>query len=208
MGFLLDIIANATSGPSEPSSEKAPTPVSIPTPPPDSEPARVADPAWLTVARKYHGLTEIRGPHHNEHILRWWKELRQPFSDDETPWCGAYVGGVLAEAGMRDALVSGPASARSWLKMPVKLNDAAYGCVVIFWRGSRDGWKGHVGFVVGRDARGNLMVLGGNQGNMVSIKPFDRGRVLGYRWPGIWPYDSRFELPLLNSDGRVSTNEA
>ena len=50
-----------------------------------------------------------------------------------------------------------------------KLNNPAYGCIVVF---SRAG-GGHVGFLVGKDKQGNLMILGGNQSNAVNIKPFD-----------------------------------
>lgn len=164
------------------------------------------DPAWIAAARRYLGQRETKGPHHNPHILKWWKNIGAPFKDDETPWCGAFVGGVLAETGIKP--VSGGASARNWQKLPVKLDKPAYGCVVIFWRGSRNGHSGHVGFVVGGDRAGNLMVLGGNQSDAVNIKPFSRDRVLGYRWPGVYPYEERFNLPLLDSDGRVSTNEA
>lgn len=169
--------------------------------------ATLSDPAWLATARKYVGQKEIKGPHHNPHVLQWWKDIGAPwFKDDETPWCGAYVGGSLVETGI--APPKGAASARSFLDMPVKLDKPAYGCIVIFWRGSRHGASGHVGFVVGIDRHGNLMVLGGNQSDKVSIVPFDTARVLGYRWPGIWPYDERFVLPLLDSNGKVSTNEA
>lgn len=166
----------------------------------------MSDPAWIATARQYFGQREIKGPHHNPHVLEWWKKIGSPFADDETPWCGAFVGGVLSETGIKP--VAGGASARAWLKMPVKLDRPAFGCIVIFWRGSPQGGSGHVGFVVGKDARGNLMVLGGNQGDAVNIKPFDLGRVLGYRWPGIYPYAERFNLPIVASDGRVSTNEA
>jgi hypothetical protein len=67
---------------------------------------------------------------------------------------------------------------------------------------------GHVGFLVGTDERGRLMVLGGNQGNSVNVAPFDRSRVLGYRWPqtNIVPGGS---LPLVASNGATaSINEA
>lgn len=51
-------------------------------------------------------------------------------------------------------------------------------------------------------------MLGGNQGDMVSIKPFSTDRVKGYRWPSVYPYPERFNLPVISSDGRVSTNVA
>lgn len=168
--------------------------------------APIGDPAWLSIARKYVGLAEIHGPHHNPHILQFWHDIGSPIHDDETPWCGAFVGGVLSETGIKP--VAGAAAARNWLGFGVRLGKPAYGAIVVFWRGSPTSGNGHVGFVVGRDQRGNVMVLGGNQGNRVSIKPFNTYRVLGYRWPGIYPYPSRFDLPLFDTDGRVSTNEA
>jgi hypothetical protein len=76
---------------------------------------------------------------------------------------------------------------------------------------------GHVGFIVGTDARGNLMVLGGNQSNAVSIAPFAKSRATGYYWPSFWrnkaavksvPFEERYFLPLLKSNGQLSTNEA
>jgi uncharacterized protein (TIGR02594 family) len=164
------------------------------------------DTSVLAIARRYLGLREVKGPHHDPHILKFWKNIGAPFGDDETAWCGAFVGGVLFEAGIKP--VSGGASARSWLKLPVKLDRPAFGCVVVFWRGSRTSGNGHVGFVVGKDKHGNIMVLGGNQGDAVNIKPFSTDRVLGYRWPGVAPREERFELPLLQSDGKLSQNEA
>lgn len=172
-----------------------------------SSPAKaLGDPAWIAQARKYLGQREIKGPHHNPHVLRWWKKMGTGFKDDETPWCGAFVGGVLTEVGFKAQ--AGGASARAWNRYGVKLDRPAMGAIVVFWRGTKSGTAGHVGFVVGQDQRGNLMVLGGNQADAVNIKPFDRARVLGYRWPGVYPYEQRFDLPLIGSDGKVSTNEA
>jgi len=161
---------------------------------------------WIAEARKHIGLREIKGSKHNPAILTWWQKIGAVFRDDETPWCGAFIGGTLRAAGLE--IVAGGASARSWLKLPVKLDKPAYGCIVIFWRGSKTGASGHVGYVVGKDRFGNLMVLGGNQGDAVNIKPFDTARVLGYRWPSRYPAAERFKLPLLDSDGKLSTNEA
>jgi uncharacterized protein (TIGR02594 family) len=183
--------------------ERLPLPIPAPS---VAAPAALDDPAWIATAKKYLGQREIAGPQHNPHVLKWWKSIGTAFKDDETPWCGAFVGGVLAEVGIKP--VAGGAMARNWNKFGKKLAKPAVGCVVVFWRGSKSGSAGHVGFLLGKDQRGNLMVLGGNQGNKVSIAPFDTGRVLGYRWPGIAPYESRYDLPVINSDGKLSTNEA
>lgn len=173
---------------------------------------------WVAEARKYIGATEIKGVKHNPIILELWasafkaKNQAVPavFKNDETPWCGGFVAGVLAKSGLAHHIPNGFAMARSWLNAGTKLNNPAYGCVVVFWRGNPKGASGHVGFVVGRDRRGNLMVLGGNQSDQVNIMPFDKSRVLGYRWCGTQdlPATGRFALPVLKNNGRVSTNEA
>ena len=159
----------------------------------------------LDVAKKYLGTKEVKGTKHNPLILRWWTAIRAPFTDDETAWCAAYVGGVLEESGIRSTR---SASARSYLKWGKPLDKPAVGCVVIFWRGSRDGWSGHVGFVVGKDRLSRLMVLGGNQGDEVNVRAFPLERVLGYRWPdGMQlPPTGMETLPIVN--GQLSMNEA
>lgn len=161
------------------------------------------DPKWLEEARKYIGQHEVVGSKHSPFVLRLWQLIRAPFKDDETPWCAGFVGGMLELSGIPNA---GGAWARGYLKQGVKLSKPAYGCIVVFERGPT---SGHVGFVVGQDASGRLMVLGGNQGNAVNIKPFPKSRVLGYRWPGVMPLPERYNLPTLDSRGMaLSSNEA
>jgi uncharacterized protein (TIGR02594 family) len=165
-------------------------------------------PRWIDVAKQYLGTAEVKGAKHNPRILKWWAAIRAPFTDDETPWCAAFVGGVLEECGIRS---SRSASARSYSGWGLPLSNPALGCVVVFWRGSPTGWSGHVGFVVGKDAAGNLMVLGGNQGDKVTIAAFPASRVVGYRWPEkeFAPVMRGLEnLPVLASNGQLSTNEA
>ena len=157
---------------------------------------------WIAEARKHIGLREIPGPKNNPVIQGWLRSLKAWWSDDATSWCGVYTAQVL-----QACKLSYPKDwyrAKAYLGMPVKLDKPAYGCIVVFDRAG----GGHVGFVVGKDRFDNLMVLGGNQGDMVSIKPFSKDRVVGYRWPNLYPTNGRFKLPLLDSDGKVSENEA
>lgn len=157
---------------------------------------------WMDIARSYLGMKEIAGPHHNPKIVGLWKTARVPgVNDDDTPWCAAFVSAVLELAEIQSARTGW---ARSYLKWGTKIGAPAVGCVVVFERGPN---AGHVGFVVGRDQSGNLMVLGGNQSNAVTVAPFSRARVLGYRWPAGSDPDN-FALPIVTSDGRLSRNEA
>ena len=148
----------------------------------NAKPADISDvPRWLKLAGTYRGLKEIRGPKDHPKILRWWDLIGQGgINDDETPWCAAYVGGVLEECGIASTRKG---NARSYLQWGRRLEAPEVGCIVIFWRGNKHGWKGHVGFVVGQAKNGNLIVRGGNQNNMVSDAEYSRERVLGYVWP-------------------------
>jgi uncharacterized protein (TIGR02594 family) len=161
----------------------------------------MSDPRWLAEARKNIGLREIPGGKHNPTILKWWSLIRAPFTDDETPWCAGFVGAMLESSGIES---SRSAAARSYLNWGRKLSNPRLGCITVFERGPRNG---HVGFMVGKDARGNLLILGGNQGDAVNIKPFSASRVLGYRWPDGEPLPSA-NIPSVDSNEEVSRRES
>lgn len=163
--------------------------------------------AWMDKARSYIGQSEIKGPKHNPFIISWWQKIKATIFDDEAAWCAAFVGGVLEECGIRS---SRAANARSYLAWGQALNAPAIGAIVVFWRGSPRGWQGHVGFVAGRDRLGNLMVFGGNQDDAVNIRAFGTHRLLGYRWPNghMRPTTGFDTLPIISSNGKISTNEA
>lgn len=162
---------------------------------------------WIAEARKFVGLTEIPGKQHNPTIVNWLSTLKAWWSDDETPWCGTFVAHCCREVG-RD-IPKHWYRALAWSDYGYRLDKPAFGCLAVF---SRVG-GGHVGFVVGRDRQGNIMVLGGNQGNKVSIARFDPARVTAYVWPSAdgrsqSPRPERFNLPYLVAGGALSTNEA
>lgn len=172
---------------------------------------------WVAEARNNIGLSEIVGEKHNEKILEMWEvgftatgqaeRLKEKvWQNDETAWCGGFMAYVFANVGLEKHIPQYFPTARAWARAGTKLDKPAYGCVVVFSRGS----MGHVGIVVGQDRNGNLMVLGGNQANAVNIKPFAKSRVIAYRWCGTQslPVVGRYKLPILRSDGKLSTNEA
>ena len=157
---------------------------------------------WIASARLYIGVREVPGPKNSTVIAGWLTKLKAWWSDDATPWCGTFAATCLTDAGLTPP--KDWYRAMAWLTLPVSLSRPAYGCIVVF---TRQG-GGHVGFVVGKDKAGNLMVLGGNQGDAVNIKPFAVSRAAGYRWPSAYPSAGRFNLPVLDSDGKLSENEA
>jgi uncharacterized protein (TIGR02594 family) len=157
-------------------------------------------PIWIQEADLHLGLAEIPGPKHNPTIKGWLDKLFAWWDDDETPWCGVFVAHCMQASGI--LLPKYWMRAKDWLNWGIKLDAPIYGCIVVFERVG----GGHVGFVVGVDEDGNLLVHGGNQKNMVSIEPFKIGRVIGYRWPSGVPF---FGAPLFtySVNKPVSVNE-
>lgn len=156
------------------------------------------EPAWLTEARKQIGTREIKGPQHEPKVLSWWKAIRRGgIKDDETPWCAAFVGAMLEAVGIISSRFE---SAKSYLEWGQPLKDPAVGCIVVI---GRDG-GGHVAFCVGQDSWGNLLLLGGNQGDQVCISAFRRDRVLGLRWPTAVPAPLPGPLPVGSAEASRS----
>lgn len=129
-------------------------------------------------------VTKLGGPGTNPRIELYYRRLDgKPLGhdDDEVAWCSYFINFCFSELGQSG---SGRANARSWLDWgrPVS-GPPRRGDVVVLWRQSRDSWKGHVGFFVGYDGEhgDKWLLLGGNQDDAVSIKAYDRDRVLGVR---------------------------
>lgn len=162
----------------------------------------MSEPDWLIEARRHLGVAETPGPRHTPVIQSWLHKLRAWWQDDETPWCGVFVAACMDTVG--HILPKNWMRARAWADWGIRLSAPVLGCIVVF---ERQG-GGHVGFVVGRTVRGDLVVLGGNQGNKVSISPFSRDRVLAYVWPPSVPMPMHQGLIVLADHGQLSTNEA
>lgn len=159
---------------------------------------------WMDYARTLIGVREIPGARHNPVIMGWIKGLGRKLGitvkDDETAWCGTFVAHVLDKFGVEPPPIA--VRAKAWLDWGRQLVGPRPGCVLVFGRAG----GGHVGFYVGED-RTAYHVLGGNQGNAVSITRIAKDRLLGMRWPFgvILPPINRVHL---NPNGSLSRNEA
>jgi uncharacterized protein (TIGR02594 family) len=158
-----------------------------------------AAPAWIAEARRYLGL------HERKNAAQLDKALRLDAS--EIPWCGAFVGMVVAATQPNEVLPVNPLGARNWLKFGSEIKEPQVGAVAVFWRGTKSGWSGHVGFVVGHD-KTHLHILGGNQSDSVSVARIAKDRLLGYRWPKTAPDVPTGKLALSTINASVTTNEA
>lgn len=155
-------------------------------------------PPWVTEARRFLGLHETRDAKKLDKALR--------LDASETAWCGAFTGMVIATALPNEPLPANPLGSRNWLKFGRSIPGPQIGAVAVFWRGSKDGWQGHVGIVVGHD-KTHLHILGGNQSNSVSVARVGKDRLLGYRWPSTFDLPVGI-LPTSTIFASVTTNEA
>lgn len=165
--------------------------------------------AWIKEARSYLGLKEVSGMKHNPKIIAmlekmgsFSKENKSWWKDDETPWCGLFVGYCLGMVGR--FVVPNWFRAKAWADTNylTKLEKPAYGAIAVY---DRTG-GGHTGFVVGKDRVDRICILGGNQDNSVSIKSFSKARAVSYWWASAFingkcekrfPLDERYKLPKL-----------
>jgi uncharacterized protein (TIGR02594 family) len=155
---------------------------------------------WIDEAKKHIGLKEVTGLNDHPLILSWWVSLGAKWLYKQA-WCGLFVAHCIKTAGY--PLPKHWYRALDWLNWGVDIGNApCYGCVGIV---SRKG-GGHVFFPVGHDEEGNIIGIGANQGNAVSIQAFDPERIVGYRMPvGTF---HRAALPLIRHQYVVSRNEA
>lgn len=140
------------------------------------------EPIWMLRARREIGVKEMPGLKDHPRIVEYLAATRigPRFHHDETPWCAAFVSWVLEGSGINSTK---SAAARSYLKWGQELSTPRRGAVVVFSRPTADNpGSGHVAFYVGEED-GNVLALGGNQRNAVSVWPYPKSRVLSYRWP-------------------------
>ena len=136
-------------------------------------------PETLKIALGELGQKEIRGAQHNKRILEYQETTGLEFGDDETPWCSIFANWVSLQANLPR---SKKPNARSWLDTGWKTSWPQPGDIVVFWRGKRNGWKGHVGFFMGYTKSGkSIYCIGGNQDDAVTVQSYPLSKVIGFR---------------------------
>ncbi len=140
--------------------------------------SKSSKPLHLLAAEKEIGVHEVKGSQHNQRIVAYHQATTLAASDDETPWCAAFVNWCLEVTGQRGTR---SATARSFLKWgdEIELTDAKPGDVAVFSRGNSP-WQGHVAFFL-QQSNGRLEVLGGNQGDAVTVATYPKAKLLGVR---------------------------
>lgn len=160
-------------------------------------------PKVFKIAYDLLGTREFIGSANNPIIITWAKELglMKSYTADSIPWCGLFVAYCVDKAGFD--VVKSPLWARNWANFGTKVKVAMLGDILTF---VRDG-GGHVGIYVGEN-KNNYFVLGGNQGDKVSIVEIAKNRCISKNrcnWKTKQPENIR--QIFIDFQGEVSTNE-
>ena len=132
---------------------------------------------WLDMAERERGVREAGPGGSNPRIEAYHASTSGGAAPDTVPWCSSFVNFCIEQAGLEG---TDSKRARSWETWGSR-SELRPGAVVVFKRGEPP--KGHVGFFVGRDSSGKLLILGGNQSNAVSVVGFEDAAVEAVRWP-------------------------
>lgn len=122
-------------------------------------------------------------------------------NDRATPWCAGFMSRMLLDAGIESLRSLSSQAYRKygseigvtdWSR--VRKNDI----IVI----SYGGGSGHVGFYRGYDqAKGKVMLLGGNQSDNVTLAPFGTGKIASIKRN--WSLPAEYDKPLyVNATGQ------
>lgn len=168
-------------------------------------------PKLLTAALQYLGLRETPGAANNPIIMDMAKGLgvdKIYTSDSLQAWCAVFINHLIRITGKplqipKDLydLLRALKTAKNFDLIPK--SEWLMGDVILL---SRSG-GGHVFIAIAESSTGNIIGIGGNQGNMVGFAEFDFDRVVEvrrYYATGIPESAKRYKL---NSSGQLSTNE-
>lgn len=147
----------------------------------------MSKPKWLEIAEAEIGVHEVKGGE-NPRILEYHAATSLGAKEDEVPWCAAFVGWCLKQAGLPS---TDSAAAISYATYGVKLKEPREGCIVVIRQrkkgtdqatGSSSG--NHVAFFEAI-VDNRISLLGGNQSDSVKSSTFGLAsyEVVAYRWP-------------------------
>lgn len=168
--------------------------------------AKEPGPKMLREALACFGVRETAGAGNTPQIMQWADylggDVRRVYTADSIPWCGLFTAFVAQRAGK--PLPPSPLWALSWATWGDKAPRAELGDVLVF---TRPGGGGHVGLYVGEDAT-TYSVLGGNQGDAVSIVRVAKSRCVAARRLYAIGKPANVRPVKLSAKGALSTNEA
>jgi len=175
--------------------------------------AQIQRALWFEAGMNLLGVKEFAGSRDNPIIIDWAKDeggdVAKVYTHDSIAWCALFANHTLTKVGLEGTETLWALDFANPKKWPcLRLDGPAVGA---FAPMLRDG-GGHITIVAGKDQHGNVMGLGGNQSDAVTIAPFAVSRLnKGYWWPAGVPLPDRTgmtHLPVISSSGKISSDEA
>jgi len=113
----------------------------------------------------------------NPNITALWDEIGYNGANfaDETAWCAVFVGAVLKRSGNKYIQTASSQAYKNYGK-EVNIADVQKGDIVVFYRNGTNSGLGHVGFATGVKTESTIEILGGNQGNTLSVRTYQLSR--------------------------------
>lgn len=166
-------------------------------------------PKMVLEALGYIGIKELAGKKNNNPvIMNMAKELgiADLYPNDEMAWCALFMCFIAMKTGKPQPFkgyhMLRAKSFETWGN-PVRRTDAQLGDILVF---ARTG-GGHVGLYIA-ETSSTFWVLGGNQGNSVSITQIEKSRLTAVRrFYATAPPESAKKY-FVDSSGVISKNEA
>ena len=134
---------------------------------------------WATAMSQY-GVEEY-SVGENKRIIEYHSATDYASKTQHEAWCASFINWCLEQNGIAGTRKP---NARSFLDWGSETQNPQVGDIIVMSRGTNP-FNGHVGLLYPTDQnlldQGLVMVLGGNQTNMVCVKAYSVDRVLQYR---------------------------
>ncbi|MBQ4819925.1 TIGR02594 family protein [Aquimarina sp. MMG016] len=128
----------------------------------------------ITMVKKYHNYCGIFDNPKTKKIVE----------DEDASWCASFVNWCLDQTNYKGSKSAGSQSIL-WKegKLFKRIEEPVFGCIVVMTNHRKDNGKktsyGHVTFLYGTDNKGNLICLGGNQGQTIKFSRYKTEGVSG-----------------------------
>lgn len=142
-------------------------------------------PPWMEIAlaeaKKAKFIKETLSPT-SEMANKYHTYVGLPKATGSTAWCSSFVSWCLNEVGQKNAKSAGSQSVL-WNegKLFKRIEEPVYGCIVLMTNYVKSTGKsnshGHVTFLYGVDSNGDLICLGGNQGDRLKYSRYYTNKV-------------------------------
>lgn len=168
-------------------------------------------PKLVAAALQYYGIKEIPGAKSNPVIMDMARNLGigDIYTDDDQSWCALFINHLIRITGKPQVDVKHDRYnllRAKWMLNwgnPVPEGQEQLGDVLVF---NREG-GGHVCLYIGESGT-TYYCLGGNQSNAVTITEIAKNRLAGARRYYATQAPQSAKQYVLNSEGKLSTNEA